>query len=212
MLGVFLKRDIRLLVVRGSLFMHLFLLFFMALFFLGLYVKDLPLLMPQVVFLSFFILSQGLVGVFFEDRRYGFLDMVALIQGGLFQFLLSKVLVIAILVGGILTLLCTLFFMMQGMVALLVMPLFFSFFLAATLISLMLSSFVEGSRAFKGGLFILAMPFYVPLFLIGSWMMEQGLTISFQQTMTLTIGILLFYGPLCFGGAIVALRGAVQGR
>ena len=210
MMRALLKRDILLLTVRGTEGFTIILLYLMGVFLLHFHDYGPQNRVTHLLFLLFFILSQSLGTILRDDYRYGFLDMIQVNQDGFLPFLWSKILVWWGFAGGSLSLLSAGFLLSQGT------HIFYSFLVlmlssfVIILVTIMISCLVLGSRSFKGGIFILSMPIYVPLFLFTLWALDPSGPACSKQIFLGGLGVILFYTPLCLTLSNKALREALD--
>lgn len=209
MFWALIKRDFLLNVVRGTSGLWSLVLYAMALVLFS-FAGDLN--PSHVVFLLLLLMGQNFSDGLVEDYRYGFFDMIVAQKRGFHTFLWSKLLVSWVCIGGAFSLMTAFVLGMQGFYDLKVLGVLLLLTFMVCLIALMLSSLMLGARSFKGGLFIFAMPIYVPLYLFALWAVQSLEDLSLKTLALLTMALLLFYGPLCLGIAGKALREAVKNK
>jgi hypothetical protein len=197
-------RDVRLFVLRGSEgFLSLF-LYGLVLLFLGATGRG-ALPWNAMILFSFVMLTQNVYAALRDDSQGGVLDMMPQHHSFLPLFLVSKALVLWISIGIPLTVLMMVAGHARGTTQ---EPGLFLLLSAAHLaiifISLMTSCFLLGARSLKGGLLLLTGPFYLPLFLCILGAMENSP--SWPSAFVLSLGMILFYSPLCLLGGTKALR------
>jgi hypothetical protein len=161
--------------------------------------------------ISFFflllVLTQGVGDALREDYRHGFLDMIYSMQKSFLSVLISKAFLWFMLFGiplGILGVLAHSFALCSMIIFLL--P---TILLSTITTSLMVGSLLLGAASMKGGLLIIAFPFYIPLYLALLCVIEQRGEISLPL---LSLGILLFYVPLTLMIANKALKEAIHNK
>jgi hypothetical protein len=210
MIHALLKRDVLLFALRGTEGFTIVLLYLMGIFLLNFHDDGSQNMLVHSLFLMFFILSQSLGNVLRDEYRYGFLDMI---QGGgsnFSPFLWSKILVWWGIAGGSLSLLSAGFSSHQGHPFLYNFSVFMLLSFVIVLVTLMACCLMLGARSFKGGVFILAMPMYVPPFLFTLWALDSNCTACLGHVLLGSVGMILFYTPLCLALSNKALKEALE--
>jgi hypothetical protein len=210
MMRALLKRDILLFALRGTEGFTIILLYLMGVFLLNFHGYGLQSTLVHALFLMFFILSQSLGNVLRDEYRYGFLDMIQVRDSNFLPFLWSKILVWWGFAGGALSLLSVGFLWGHGYPVFHGFLIFMSLSLMIILVTIMIGCLTLGARSFKGGIFILAMPIYVPPFLFALWALDSNCTACIGHIFLGGVGMILFYVPLCLALSNKALKEALE--
>lgn len=198
------KRDLILLGKRNTEGPACFLLYGMMVLFCQFSEAKLN---PSILFFFLFvILTQGISDLLKDEYHYGFLEMIYGTAQTLLPVLLSKG-ILWFLFFGLPLSLVTVF--MTSCVSLSFVCLVLAIFFSITFVGLMVGALLLGATNLRGGLLILALPFYIPLYLALLFVAEREGTMPLPL---LSLGILLFYVPLTLMIANKALKEAIHNK